>query len=42
MSKKIRNHPLVPNDIPVSGHISDVRTGRLEEVPGAAEAGTAS
>ena len=40
--KKIRNHPLVPKSIPVSGYIYDVRTGKLNEVPGAAEAGSAS
>jgi len=40
--KKIRNHPLVPKSIPVSGYIYDVRSGRLNEVPGAAEAGAAS
>lgn len=37
--ERIRNHPLVPGDIPIHGHVYDVRTGRLEEVPGAAEAG---
>ena len=40
--KKIHNHPLVPKSIPVYGYIYDVRTGKLNEVPGAAEAGAAS
>jgi carbonic anhydrase len=30
---RIRNHPLVPNDIPVHGYIYDCKTGRLNEVP---------
>ncbi len=29
---RIRRHPLVPPDIPVYGHIYDVRSGRLQEV----------
>jgi carbonic anhydrase len=32
-------HPLVPPSIPVYGFIYDVRTGRLQEVPEATEAG---
>ena len=36
---RIRNHPLVPGDIPIYGYIYDVKTGRLEEVPEAMEAG---
>ena len=36
---RIRNHPLVPGDIPIYGYIYDVKTGRLEEVPEATEAG---
>ncbi len=32
---RIRSHPLVPDDIPVHGYIYDVRTGRLNPVPGA-------
>lgn len=36
---RIRNHPLVPSDIPIYGYIYDVKTGRLEEVPGATQAG---
>jgi carbonic anhydrase len=36
--RRIRNHPLVPADIVLHGFIFDVRTGRLEEVPGAREA----
>jgi carbonic anhydrase len=30
--RRIRNHPLVPRDIPIYGFIYDVRTGRLNEV----------
>ena len=37
---RIRNHPLVPGDIPIYGYIYDVKTGRLEEVPEATAAGT--
>jgi len=39
---RIRNHPLVPANIPVYGYIYDVRTGRLVEVPQATAAGKAS
>jgi carbonic anhydrase len=39
---RIRNHPLVPKNIPVYGYIYDVRTGRLVEVPAATAAGKAS
>ena len=38
---RIRNHPLVPANIPIHGHIYDVRTGRLVEVPAATKVGTA-
>jgi carbonic anhydrase len=30
---RIRNHPLVPDTIPVHGYIYDVKTGALNEVP---------
>jgi carbonic anhydrase len=40
--KRIRNHPLVPSDIPIYGYIYDVKTGRLVEVPEAAKIGKAS
>ncbi len=30
---RIRNHPLVPDDIPVHGYIYDCKTGRLRKVP---------
>jgi carbonic anhydrase len=36
---RIRNHPLVPGEIPVYGYIYDVRTGKLVEVPAATAAG---
>jgi carbonic anhydrase len=32
---RIANHPLIPKTIPVRGFIYDVRSGRLEAVPGA-------
>ena len=38
---RILTHPLVPGRIPIHGYIYDVRSGRLVEVPGAAEAGAA-
>jgi carbonic anhydrase len=37
--KRIREHPLVPADIPIYGYIYDVGSGRLIEVPKASEAG---
>ena len=40
--KRIRNHPLVPKDIPIYGYIYDVRSGRLIEVPDAIQAGKAA
>ena len=36
---RIRRHPLVNPTIPVYGYVYDVRTGRLNEVAGATEAG---
>lgn len=39
--RRIRNHPLVPKTIPIYGYIYDVKTGQLNEVPGAADAGKA-
>ncbi len=38
---RIRNHPLVPGDIPIYGYIYDVRSGTLMEVPEATAAGKA-
>jgi carbonic anhydrase len=38
---RIRQHPLVPDGIPVYGYIYDVRSGRLAEVPEATAAGRA-
>ena len=40
--RRIREHPLVPADVPVYGYVYDVRTGRLEEVKTATEAGRAA
>ena len=37
--RRIRNHPLVPSRIPIYGYVYDVRTGRLEEVADATQAG---
>jgi carbonic anhydrase len=39
---RIRNHPLVPNDIPIYGYIYDVKSGKLVEVPEATTVGKAS
>ncbi len=39
--QRIRNHPLVPKEIPIYGYIYDVTTGRLMEVAEALEAGKA-
>ena len=39
--KRIRNHPLVPGDIPIYGYIYDVKSGRLVEIPEATQAGSA-
>ncbi len=40
--KRIREHPLVPGRIPIYGYIYDCKSGRLIEVPEAAEEGKAS
>ena len=37
--RRIREHPLVPADVPIYGYIYDVRTGHLNEVKSASEAG---
>ena len=37
--RRIRKHPLVPSRIPIYGYVYDVRTGGLEEVAEATEAG---
>lgn len=39
--RRIRDHPLVPNDIPIYGYIFDVKTGSLVEVEEATQAGRA-
>jgi carbonic anhydrase len=39
--QRIRNHPLVPKNIPIYGYIYDVKTGKLNEVPSATLAGKA-
>jgi len=38
---RIRNHPLVPSDIPIYGHI-DVKSGKLVEIEDATKAGRAN
>src|ERR1700724_118761 len=40
--KRIRNHSLVPNHIPIYGYMYDVKSGKLAEVPEAITAGKAS
>lgn len=37
--KRIRNHPLVPREIPIYGYIYDVQTGKLIEIPEATKVG---
>ncbi len=39
--RRVRNHPLVPGNIPIYGFIYDVATGRLNEVSEATAAGRA-
>jgi carbonic anhydrase len=39
--QRIRNHPLVPKNIPIYGYIYDVKTGKLNEVPSATLVGKA-
>jgi carbonic anhydrase len=39
--QRIRNHPLVPSDIPIYGYIYDVKSGNLVEVLEATEIGKA-
>ncbi len=38
---RVRNHPLVPKNIPIYGYLYDVKTGKLIEVAEATEAGRA-
>lgn len=38
---RIKNHPLVPSEIPIYGYIYDVKTGGLIEVPEASKIGAA-
>jgi carbonic anhydrase len=40
--RRIREHPLVPPNVPVYGYVYDVKTGRLNEVKTATEAGRAA
>jgi carbonic anhydrase len=39
--RRIREHPLAPSYVPIHGFIYDVKTGRLNEVAKASEAGRA-
>jgi carbonic anhydrase len=36
---RIRAHPLVPSDVPIYGYIYDVKSGKLNEIKAATEAG---
>ena len=40
--RRIREHPLVPSNVPIYGYIYDVKTGRLNQVKAATEAGKAT
>ncbi len=40
--QRIRQHPLVPRDVPIYGYIFDVKTGRINEVAKATQAGRAA
>jgi carbonic anhydrase len=40
--RRVRAHPLVPRNIPIHAYIYDVKTGRLNEVAAATEAGKAA
>ena len=40
--RRIREHPLVPPNVPVYGYVYDVRTGRLDEVKTATQTGRAA
>ena len=40
--RRIREHPLVPSDVPSYGYVYDVKTGRLNEVKTATEVGRAA
>lgn len=40
--ERIRNHPLVPNSIPIFGYIYQVESGKLVEVPEATAVGRAA
>ncbi len=40
--KRVRNHPLVPKNIPIYGYLFDVKTGKLIEVAEATEFGKAA
>lgn len=39
--ERIRQHPLVPRDIPIHGYLYEVESGRLVEVPAASATGSA-
>jgi carbonic anhydrase len=40
--QRVRNHPLVPKNIPIYGYLYDVKSGKLIEVERATEAGKAT
>lgn len=39
---RVRNHPLVPSNIPIYGYLYDCKSGELVEVPDATKAGAAA
>ena len=40
--RRIREHPLTPSNIPIYGYVYDVKTGHLDEVAKATQAGRAA
>jgi carbonic anhydrase len=38
--RRIKDHPLVPTNIPVYGYIFDVKSGKLIEIPEATKLGS--
>jgi carbonic anhydrase len=40
--RRIKDHPLVPTNIPVYGYIFDVKSGKLIEIPEATKLGKAT
>ena len=40
-NRRIRSHPRLPGHVPIHGYIYDVKTGRLDLIAAATEAGKA-